>query len=255
MPWHTSEMTDEMLMARSTTRADHDVSHHRGASQRDCLPAALSPAAQRLAQNRERSSAAELTDAELPDASGRQLDQMLHRGGRSREGSKSGARSASPPERRRRPPSEAAGPSEPAVGERRTMGELKKVLWLERQRQHQAHELRLTFGLPETEEPLDDFSCALQKAILLHGRLFVSRQHVCFSSNVFGVRTLLALPFREVVSVSKGTQSLINPSIVIMTKSDQHIFASFWKRDNVSSSGSSTGSSSTSGSSSGSSSY
>ena len=83
----------------------------------------------------------------------------------------------------------------------------------------------------------------------------MSRQHVCFSSNVFGVRTLLALPFREVVSVSKGTQSLINPSIVIMTKSDQHIFASFWKRDNVSSSGSSTGSSSTSGSSSGSSSY
>ena len=67
----------------------------------------------------------------------------------------------------------------------------------------------------------------------MHGRLFVSRHHVCFSSNVFGVRTLLALPFREVVSVSKGTQSLINPSIVIVTKSGQHIFASFWKRDNA----------------------
>ena len=233
MPWHTSEMTDEMLVARNTTRAEH-TSHHRGTSQRDCLQAALSPAAQRLSDNRAQrlSDNQELTDAELTDASSRQLDWMLHRGGRRSPASKSGARSASPPERRRRPLSDA-GPSEPAVGERRTMGELKKVLWLERQRQHQAHELRLTFGLPDTEEPLDDFSCALQKAILLHGRLFVSRQHVCFSSNVFGVRTLLALPFREVVSVSKGTQSLINPSIVIMTKSDQHIFASFWKRDNV----------------------
>ena len=67
----------------------------------------------------------------------------------------------------------------------------------------------------------------------MHGRLFISQEHMCFSSNVFGVRTLLVLPFREVVSMTKAMHSLINPSIVIMTKSDQHIFASFWKRDNV----------------------
>ena len=223
MPLHTSEMTDEMLMALSATRAEH------ASQQRDRPPAALSPAEQRLIENRRQR---ELADAELPAATGsRQLGWMLHRGGR-----RSTARSASPPERRRRRPlsADASATAEPAVGERRALGEsLKKVLWLERQRQQQAHELRRTFGLPSTEEPLDDFSCALQKAILLHGRLFVSRQHVCFSSNVFGVRTQLALPFREVVSVSKGTQSLINPSIVVMTKAEQHIFASFWKRDNA----------------------
>ena len=161
MPWHTSEMTDEMLLARNTTRAEH-TSHHRGTSQqRDCLPAVLSPAEQRFSKRL--SDSRELTDAELTDATSRQLGLMLHRSGRrSPASSKSGARSASPPERRRRPLSDDAGPSEPAVGERRTMGELKKVLWLERQRQHQAHELRLTFGLPDTEEPLDDFSCALR---------------------------------------------------------------------------------------------
>jgi len=37
-----------------------------------------------------------------------------------------------------------------------------------------------------------------QRTILMHGRLFVSHEHLCFASNVFGVRTLLVLPFREV---------------------------------------------------------
>ena len=37
-----------------------------------------------------------------------------------------------------------------------------------------------------------------QRTILMHGRLFISHEHLCFASNVFGVRTLLVLPFREV---------------------------------------------------------
>ena len=51
----------------------------------------------------------------------------------------------------------------------------------------------------------------------MHGRLFISREHMCFSSNVFGVRTLLVLPFREVLSMTKAMHSLINPSIVVRT--------------------------------------
>ena len=39
-----------------------------------------------------------------------------------------------------------------------------------------------------------------QRKILMHGRLFISHEHLCFASNVFGVRTLLVLPFREVTS-------------------------------------------------------
>lgn len=43
-----------------------------------------------------------------------------------------------------------------------------------------------------------------QRTILMHGRLFISHEHLCFASNVFGVRTLLVLPFREVTTMSKG---------------------------------------------------
>ena len=131
------------------------------------------------------------------------------------------ARSSSPPERRRplsaprgeRARASVSGTPVDAGSDGRTVAELKKVNWLERQRRQQAQELRLAFGLPETEEPLDDFSCALQRAILMHGRLFVSREHVCFSSNVFGVRTLLALPFREVASISK-VSTLVSKCVV-----------------------------------------
>lgn len=31
-----------------------------------------------------------------------------------------------------------------------------------------------------------DYSCALQREILVHGRLFVSLHHICFNSNIFG---------------------------------------------------------------------
>lgn len=31
-----------------------------------------------------------------------------------------------------------------------------------------------------------DYGCALQKEILLQGRLYVSEQHICFNSNIFG---------------------------------------------------------------------
>ena len=51
---------------------------------------------------------------------------------------------------------------------------------------HADPDARLTLALPP------------QRTILMHGRLFVSHEHLCFASNVFGVRTLLVLPFREV---------------------------------------------------------
>ena len=45
--------------------------------------------------------------------------------------------------------------------------------------------LSLSLALSLTSTPT---RCALQRAILMHGRVFVSHEHVCFSSNVFGVR-------------------------------------------------------------------
>ena len=61
--------------------------------------------------------------------------------------------------------------------------------------------LTLTLTLtPLTLLTLTPLTLALtrQRTILMHGRLFISHEHLCFASNVFGVRTLLVVPFREV---------------------------------------------------------
>lgn len=31
-----------------------------------------------------------------------------------------------------------------------------------------------------------DFGCALQKEILLQGRIYISENHICFNANIFG---------------------------------------------------------------------
>ena len=38
-----------------------------------------------------------------------------------------------------------------------------------------------------------DYSCALSRDILLHGRLFVSQNWICFYSNIFGWETLVRI--------------------------------------------------------------
>ena len=38
-----------------------------------------------------------------------------------------------------------------------------------------------------------DYGCALQKEILVHGRMYVSESHICFNSNIFGWVTNVSL--------------------------------------------------------------
>ena len=43
---------------------------------------------------------------------------------------------------------------------------------------------------------LDDFVCALQKKILLQGRIYVFEHYVCFHANVFGYIKKVVIPLR-----------------------------------------------------------
>ena len=45
------------------------------------------------------------------------------------------------------------------------------------------------FKLPPEEHLLVDYSCALQKEILAHGRLYISLNYVCFRANIIGWET------------------------------------------------------------------
>jgi hypothetical protein len=89
-------------------------------------------------------------------------------------------------------------------------------------------------SVPEDDYLIEDYGCALQKEILLQGRLYVSEGHICFYSNILGWITTLVISFDEVMSVEKKSTALLFPNaIVIQTLHARHIFASFISRDST----------------------
>lgn len=48
-------------------------------------------------------------------------------------------------------------------------------------------------------------SADLQAKLLLHGRLYLTRSHLCFRSNILGYLTESIHPLKDIVSVAKGT--------------------------------------------------
>ncbi|KAF2126254.1 hypothetical protein P153DRAFT_347333 [Dothidotthia symphoricarpi CBS 119687] len=89
-------------------------------------------------------------------------------------------------------------------------------------------------SVPEDDYLIEDYSAALQKEILLHGRLYVSEGHLCFSSNILGWVTNLVMSFDEVVSVEKKSTAMLFPNaIVIQTLHARNIFASLLARDST----------------------
>ena len=56
-----------------------------------------------------------------------------------------------------------------------------------------------------------DYSCALQRDILVHGRLYVSQSWLCFYANIFGWETLVSLNILHYyLWIKTGTVSNIN---------------------------------------------
>ena len=89
-------------------------------------------------------------------------------------------------------------------------------------------------SVPEDDYLIEDYSCALQREILAHGRLYVSEGHLCFSSNIFGWVTTLVMSFDEIVSVEKRSTALVfKNGLMISTLHSKNIFASFTSRDST----------------------
>ncbi|KAB8772358.1 hypothetical protein FH972_026648 [Carpinus fangiana] len=87
-------------------------------------------------------------------------------------------------------------------------------------------------SVPEDDYLIEDYSAALQRDILLHGRMYVSERHICFSSNILGWQTNLVISFDEVVAMEKKSTAMIFPNaIVIQTLHAKNVFASFLSRD------------------------
>ncbi|KAI1001828.1 hypothetical protein K3495_g6374 [Podosphaera aphanis] len=89
-------------------------------------------------------------------------------------------------------------------------------------------------SVPDDDYLIEDYSCALQREILAHGRLYVSEGHLCFSSNIFGWVTTLVMSFDEIVSIEKrSTALLFKNGLMISTLHAKNVFASFTSRDST----------------------
>ena len=87
-------------------------------------------------------------------------------------------------------------------------------------------------SVPEDDYLIEDYSCALQRDIILAGRIYVSEGHICFSSNILGWVTTLIINFDEIVSVEKESTAVVFPNaIAIQTLHARHTFRSLLSRE------------------------
>eukprot|EP00741_Cyanophora_paradoxa_P023534 tig00021589_g22736.t1 len=88
------------------------------------------------------------------------------------------------------------------------------------------------FNLPVAERLTTEYSCAIQKKVLLHGKLFVFKNFLGFRSTVFG-DTTETMALREVTAVEKKNTALIVPNAIEITMADgaKHFLTSFLFRD------------------------
>ncbi|XP_072012627.1 protein Aster-B isoform X9 [Engystomops pustulosus] len=120
----------------------------------------------------------------------------------------------------------------------------KSQSWYNHERQHIRRVLSPTYKqrnedfrklfkqLPDSERLIVDYSCALQRDILLQGRLYLSENWICFYSNIFRWETLLTVRLKDICSMTKEkTARLIPNAIQLCTDTEKHFFTSFGARD------------------------
>ncbi|CDW52807.1 GRAM domain containing protein [Trichuris trichiura] len=98
------------------------------------------------------------------------------------------------------------------------------------------YESQLSFLAPTYKtrcKNLADYSCAYQKEILLHGRLYLSQNWLCFYSNIFRWETMVTLRYKDIVNITKERTAKIIPNAiyVITTNNDKLFFTSLSTRD------------------------
>ncbi|CAK5276130.1 unnamed protein product [Mycena citricolor] len=87
-------------------------------------------------------------------------------------------------------------------------------------------------GIPEGDYLIDDYGCALQRDILVQGRIYVSENHLCFHANIFGWVTDLTISIYEITTLEKKVTAFVIPNAIhVVTPRADYTFASFLSRD------------------------
>ncbi|XP_016103760.1 GRAM domain-containing protein 2-like isoform X3 [Sinocyclocheilus grahami] len=87
--------------------------------------------------------------------------------------------------------------------------------------------------VPETEDLEHVHTCALQKEVIYHGKMYLSSQHICFHSSVLLKDTKVMIHMSSVQSIKKKHTAKIVPNAiaVITTDGHKHLFVLFLNRE------------------------
>ncbi|XP_025101004.1 GRAM domain-containing protein 1B-like isoform X1 [Pomacea canaliculata] len=86
--------------------------------------------------------------------------------------------------------------------------------------------------IPKEERLIVDYSCAMQKDILVQGRMYISQNWICFYANIFRWETVLTIPCKDITAITKEKTARVIPNAIqITTTTERYFFTSFGARD------------------------
>ncbi|XP_031430060.1 GRAM domain-containing protein 2B isoform X2 [Clupea harengus] len=92
---------------------------------------------------------------------------------------------------------------------------------------------KIFHDIPETEDLIHAYICALQKEVPYHGRLYVTENHVCFHSSVLLKATKVVIPISCVNVLKKQNTALLVPNALSIrtTEGEKFLFVSLRNRE------------------------
>ncbi|XP_026201799.1 GRAM domain-containing protein 2B isoform X2 [Anabas testudineus] len=92
---------------------------------------------------------------------------------------------------------------------------------------------RLFPDIPESEDLIHAYICALQKEVPYHGRLYITDTHACFFSSVLLKDTKVVIPVSCIHRVKKQNTALLVPNALSIrtTEGEKYLFVSLRNRE------------------------
>ncbi|XP_039538530.1 GRAM domain-containing protein 2B isoform X1 [Pimephales promelas] len=87
--------------------------------------------------------------------------------------------------------------------------------------------------IPESEDLLHAYICALQKEVPYHGRLYITDSNMCFFSSVLLKDTKVVIPVSSVIVLKKQNTALLVPNAISVRTADgeKYLFVSLRNRE------------------------
>ncbi|KAK5115722.1 hypothetical protein LTR62_000811 [Meristemomyces frigidus] len=92
------------------------------------------------------------------------------------------------------------------------------------------HERRFRehFGLADSEKLVAVFYCSLHRVLPLYGKVYIGTRSFCFRSLLYGTRTKLVVPFKDILNVEKEKGYRWGyPGMVVVIRGHEEIFFDF----------------------------